>query len=269
MCGGDVSLKTTLPTAADEFGRVNYRLDLEYDGTRFAGWQIQNKECTIQGEIEKVLSKLFVDFTRVSAAGRTDAGVHAAAQVAHFFASPHRSTESVKSALNANLPPDIRIKSVLFAEAGFHARFSARWRGYRYRIAVEPVAIGRQYRWNCPYRIERFDAMQQAAELILGEHAFRSFAHENEEESHYLSNVYTSRWMENDAVLEYQIEANRFLHGMVRLLVGTFVSVGRGKISAGDIANILRANDVRSAGPKAPACGLTLTSVGYRPWPEL
>jgi tRNA pseudouridine38-40 synthase len=262
-------LNTALPTTTDEFGRVTYRLDLEYDGTRYCGWQIQTEECTVQGEIEKVLSRLFADFTRVSAAGRTDAGVHAVAQVAHFCASPHRPPESVRSALNAYLPSDIRIKSVQYADAGFHARFSARWRGYRYRIALEPVAIGREYCWICPYRIERFADMQRAAELILGEHAFRSFAHENEAELHYLSNVYTSCWTQRDAELEYCIEANRFLHGMVRLLVGTFVSVGRGKIIAGDIADILRANDVRLAGPKAPACGLTLTSVGYHSWPDL
>lgn len=246
---------------------MTYRLDLEYDGTRFSGWQVQDGERTVQGVIEKVLPGLFTDFTRVNAAGRTDAGVHAAAQVAHFRALPNRPPESVRRALNANLPPDVRIKFVQLADADFHARFSARWRGYRYRIALEPVAVGRDYCWICPYRIEEFAEMQQAAECILGDHAFRSFAHRNEEEPHYLSTVHKSRWTQNGAALEYCIEANRFLHGMVRLLVGTFVRVGRGKISAGDIVDILKANDIRLAGPKAPASGLTLTAVGYSPWP--
>ena len=262
-------MTTDLPAIIDESGHVTYRLELEYDGTKFSGWQIQNNERTVQGEIEQVLSRLFSDYTRVSAAGRTDAGVHAIAQIAHFRALPRRSPESVRLALNANLPSDIRIKSATYADAGFHARFSACWRGYRYRIALEPVAIGREYCWICPYRIEKFAEMQQAAEFILGEHTFRSFAHENEEEKHYLSTVFTSRWMQSNNEIEYCIEANRFLHGMVRFLVGTFVRVGRGKINAGDIVDILNANDVRLAGPKAPASGLTLTAVGYHPWPNL
>lgn len=262
------ALRSSSPVKTDEFGRATYRLDLEYDGTSFIGWQIQKEGRSVQGEIEKLLSRLFSDCTRVCAAGRTDAGVHAAAQVAHFRASPHRLPDSVKAALNANLPRDIRIKSVQFAETDFHARFSANWRSYRYRIALEPIAIGREYRWICPYRIVRLADMNQAAEFIIGEHAFHSFSHENEEESHYLSTVYASHWTQYGTDLEYCIEANRFLHGMVRLLVGTFVSVGRGKINAADILTILRERDVRSAGPKAPACGLTLTAVGYHPWPN-
>jgi tRNA pseudouridine38-40 synthase len=250
----------------DAEGRLTYRLDLEYDGTRFSGWQIQDGERTVQGVIEAVFSKLFSDSTRVSAAGRTDAGVHATGQVAHFRALPHRPAESVRLALNANLPADVRVKAVTIADPAFHARFSACWRAYRYRIALEPLAVGRDYCWICPYRIEKPDEMQRAAQLILGDHCFQSFAHQNEKEAHYLSTVYHSAWTKDGPYLDYRIEANRFLHGMVRLLVGTFVRVGRGKIGAADILEILNADDVRSAGPKAPASGLTLIAVGYEPW---
>jgi tRNA pseudouridine38-40 synthase len=263
-----VDLSAPPNSPGDAAGRITYRLDLEYDGTRFSGWQVQESERTIQGVIEAVLSRLFTDMTRVSAAGRTDAEVHATGQVAHFRALPRRSAESVRLALNANLPADVRVKTVTVADADFHARYSARWRAYRYRIALEPVAVGRSYCWICPYRIVDLDEMQRAARLILGDHCFQSFAHRSEKETHYLSTVYRSEWTENGPCLDYGIEANRFLHGMVRLLVGTFVRVGRGKISAGDVLEILNAADVRRAGPKAPASGLTLTAVGYAPWPQ-
>ena len=253
---------------SDVAGRITYRLDLEYDGTRFSGWQIQDGERTVQGVIETVLARLFSDSTRVSAAGRTDAGVHATGQVAHFRALPHRSAETVRLALNANLPADVRVKTVTITDAAFHARFGARWRAYRYRIALEPLAMGRDYCWICPYRIEKLDEMQRAAELILGDHCFESFAHQNETEKHYLSTVYRSAWTKDGPYLDYRIEANRFLHGMVRLLVGTFIRVGRGKTGAGDVLEILNARDVRLAGPKAAASGLTLTAVGYEPWRE-
>jgi tRNA pseudouridine38-40 synthase len=188
--------------------------------------------------------------------------------VAHFRALPHRSAETVRLALNANLPADVRVKTVTITDAAFHARFGARWRAYRYRIALEPLAMGRDYCWICPYRIEKLDEMQRAAELILGDHCFESFAHQNETEKHYLSTVYRSAWTKDGPYLDYRIEANRFLHGMVRLLVGTFIRVGRRKIGAGDVLEILNARDVRLAGPKAAASGLTLTAVGYEPWRE-
>jgi tRNA pseudouridine38-40 synthase len=261
-----VDLSKSAHLELDAAGRLTYRLDLEYDGTRFSGWQVQNGERTVQGVIESVLAKLFSDCTRVSAAGRTDAGVHATGQVAHFRALPHRSPESVRLALNANLPADVRIKSVLAAPTTFHARFGALWRAYRYRIAREPVAVGRDYCWICPYRVEKLDEMQRAAQLIVGDHCFRAFAHQSEKETHYLSTVYHSSWTSEGPFLDYCIEANRFLHGMVRFLVGTFVRVGRGKIAACDVLEMMNFGDVRLAGPKAAARGLTLTAVGYEPW---
>lgn len=249
--------------------QTNYRLDLEYDGTNFSGWQVQDNERTVQGVIEDTLNRLFVRCSRVGAAGRTDAGVHASGQVAHFQASPFREPETVRSALNANLPHDVRIHAVSVVDASFHSRFSAKWRGYRYRIALKPIAIGRDYCWICQHRISHFNAMQQAAHIILGNHRFRGFAHESANESHYLSTVFRSEWISDGVNLDYQIEANRFLHGMVRFLVGTMVNVGRGKTAITDMHDLLRSEDVTKAGPKAPASGLTLTSVGYRPWPDV
>jgi tRNA pseudouridine38-40 synthase len=117
-----------------------------------------------------------------------------------------------------------------------------------------------------PRVLLKLEPMREAASFIVGDHSFRSFAHSSEEEPHYLSTVYRAEWQVNHPYLEFHIEANRFLHGMVRLLVGTFVDVGRGKIAASRVREILQARDVRLAGPKAPACGLTLVAVGYEPW---
>jgi len=245
---------------------VSYRLDLEYDGTRFSGWQLQPDQRTVQGVIEAAILELFGEDVNVFAAGRTDAGVHATGQVAHFRVNRGRPPEVVLRALNAKLPPDVRIHAVSVVPPEFHARFSAKWRAYSYRIALRSLAIGRQYAWICPYRLD-LEAMQHAASLILGDHCFQSFSHPSEGETHYLSTVHLAQWRDRESVYEFHIEANRFLHGMVRLLVGTIVGVGRGKIGADRISEILAARDVTRAGPKAPACGLTLVNVGYKPWP--
>lgn len=252
---------------ADRELRFGYRLDLEYDGTHFHGWQVQTHERTVQGCLQTSINELFACEPVLHAAGRTDAGVHAAGQVVHFRTVTHRQPDVVQRALNAALPPDIRLLNVQVVPLDFHARYSAQWRSYRYRIALQPMAIGRYYSWHYGYRLD-VQRMDEAARLIVGEHCFRSFAHEQAKERHYLSSVYRARWQLTDPYLEFQIEANRFLHGMVRILVGTFVRVGRAKIDAADVLDILAAQDVRRAGPKAPPHGLCLVAVGYAPWPN-
>jgi tRNA pseudouridine38-40 synthase len=253
--------------AQDSGDILTYRLDIEYDGTDFSGWQQQPNARTVQECLERAVAELFGETLAVIGAGRTDAGVHASGQVAHFRTHRERSLKTVKQALNALLPDDIRIKDANFAQGDFHARFSACWRGYRYRIACQPMAIGKSYFWACPHPLD-IDRMQLAIPYILGNRQFKSFAHAREEERHYLSTVYSARWRKTDQFYEFEIEANRFLHGMVRLLVGTFVDIGRGKIEPVRLTEILQAQDVRKAGPKAPARGLTLISVNYEPWKE-
>ena len=244
-----------------------YRLTVEYDGTEFAGWQIQPRERTVQRALEDAVRVLFQESVNVSAAGRTDAGVHATGQVVHFRTQTYRTPHVVIYGLNANLPPDVRVKSAEIVEPDFHARFSARWRSYAYRISRAPTAVARMYCWQCPFELN-VSTMQVAARDILGSHDFRAYAHEMENETHYLCDVYRAEWAANNGQLEFQIEANRFLHGMVRLLVGTFVNIGRGKLSPDGLRDILESRDIRNAGPKAPPTGLTLESVGYRAWPE-
>jgi tRNA pseudouridine38-40 synthase len=248
--------------------RFTYRLEIEYDGTDFRGWQIQPGERTVQECFEMAVQRLFHEASSVMAAGRTDAGVHAAGQIAHFRVHLFRAPETVFRALNAMLPDDVRVKAVSLAEPDFHARYSACWRAYRYRIAGRPLAMGRSYCWRYPHRL-KLQAMQDATQHILGQHQFKSFAHPSDKEKHYLSNVFRADWLENDEYLDFHIEANRFLHGMVRLLVGTFVSIGRGQYEPDCLLEMLEAADIRYSGPKAPACGLTLMAVGYEPWTSI
>jgi tRNA pseudouridine38-40 synthase len=247
---------------------LTYRLDLEYDGTNFQGWQQQPEERTIQACVEAAIEKLFGQHIPVIGAGRTDAGVHAVGQVAHFRTPCTRDTQTILRALNAMLPPDVRIRMVSLALAGFHARYSAKWRGYRYRIVRRPLAIGRQYAWLCEKDLD-IARLHQVAQAIMGGCRFQAFAHASEKESHYLSTIYRADWVEDDPFVDFHVEANRFLHGMVRFLVGTFVDVGRGKISIDEFRQIMESQNVRMAGPKAPAQGLTLIAVGYNPWREL
>ncbi len=253
---------------ATDSNLYTYRLDLEYDGTDYAGWQLQEEVRTVQGVVEASVFALFQEECRVHAGGRTDAGVHASGQVAHFRAAKHRDPASVKRALNAILPYDVRVRDVTLVGHEFHSRFSAKWRGYEYRIAREPIAVGRQYAWYCPRRLD-LTALNLAAGSVVGTHRFRSFSHYNPDERHYLSDVYDAKWNVSNDSLIFHIEANRFLHGMVRLLVGTFVWAGSGKIDPGSIPQILAAQDIAHAGPKAPACGLNLKVIGYAPWPQV
>jgi len=244
---------------------VKYRIDLEYEGTRFAGWQFQPGEQTVQDCLQKAAGRLFGETIVVIGSGRTDAGVHARRQVAHFVTSNRREPDVVLRALNSLLPDDVRVIHAEIADADFHARYRACWRYYRYRIATQPVALGRAESWECPFHLQ-LSAMQQAVPQILGDHMFRSFAHDNPKERHYRSTVYSAEWIEHDPFYEFHIAANRFLHGMVRFLVGTFVEIGRGKRPPQDLSVVLFALDVRQAGAKVPARGLTLMDVGYMPW---
>ncbi|MBI5059142.1 tRNA pseudouridine(38-40) synthase TruA [candidate division KSB1 bacterium] len=243
----------------------NYRLDLEYDGTDFSGWQWQDGERTVQGCVEDAVARLYSAGIRVSAAGRTDAGVHATGQVAGFRTDVEREPATAVRALNSHLPPDMRILSVSKAESDWHPRFSAKWRSYEYCISKSPRSIGRAYSWYLP-RVLNVERMNEAAGYLRGSHSFRAFAHESPAEKHYLSDVYRIDWEEDDNNYVFRIAANRFLHGMVRLLVGTFANVGRGKIGPESVTEILNSHDVRNSGMKVPAAGLVLTGVGYAPW---
>ena len=241
-----------------------FKLTLEYDGTNYHGWQVQPNLATIQGTLETVIGQVSQHKTHVTAAGRTDAGVHALAQVAHFSTTARLTAEEWLRALNGLLPPDVAVQAVEEVPDSFHARYSAKSKLYRYRIfaRVNRTALSRSKILHYPYPLD-LDATEVAERALIGTHDFTSFQGsqtDNENPVCSVTKLTVDRF--GDEVI-FEVEANRFLKQMVRNIVGTLLEVGRGKMQAGDIAGILAAKDRTKAGPTAPAHGLYLVKVDY------
>ena len=231
-----------------------------YDGTGYAGFQIQTNAPTVQGELERVLSRICAEPVRITGAGRTDAGVHATGQVIDFRTASGLDGGTMERGVNALLPEDIAISALEPAGETFHSRFSASGRTYEYRIRTGPTRdpLERRREHWLPDALD-VSAMQDAAEKLVGTHDFASFAAGVSGER----NVRRAVWTARDEVLRFEIEANAFLRGMVRGIVGTLLWAGRGKISADRFGEILKARDRAQAGPSAAAQGLCLINVSY------
>jgi len=258
----------------------NLRLILSYDGAEFDGWQVQPNRTTVQGALASAIGRLSGENVLPQGSGRTDAGVHALAQVASFATASAIPAENWMKALNDILPASIRVLEVTEAAPEFHARKSARAKTYRYRIhrtAICPPFLAR-YVWHYPYPLEE-SAMVAAASVVEGEHDFTSFAAVDPERVERMAageNVHTtsvrppnvrtifvSSWTREGEELIYTIRGSGFLHHMVRNLVGTFLLVGKGTLSLEDLRRILDARERTAAGPTAPASGLYLVEVEY------
>jgi tRNA pseudouridine38-40 synthase len=238
------------------------KLLLEYDGTWFSGWQVQPKRRTVQGEIEKAVHGLTGKFMRITGAGRTDAGVHALGQVACLPAHDAIPEKAYKNGLNALLPEDVRILDAEILEGRFHARFDATGRTYRYILSNDRTVLRRHYVWHPGIDFD-VECMQEVSALLLGQHDFTSFCKQNPEESTYRCTVSAIDWIVKDCEVWLEITADRFLHHMVRILVGSLLQVGAGKITSRRFQGILEARDRRKAGRTAPPHGLYLLSVNY------
>ncbi len=263
-------------------------MTLAYDGTDFQGWQVQPGLATIQGELQAALARITGESPLPQGSGRTDAGVHALAQVASFTLSAPIPAENLRRALNRTLPPSIRISKANTMRSTFHARHSAVAKTYEYRIFRETICppFLARYVYACPWQLD-LDKLRACARIFEGKHDFQSFAandpdlSERHQTSHEpaaetalkiapLSTVrtmYTSAWelraSEAGEILVYRVRGNGFLHHMVRNLVGTMLDVGRGHLAIEEIPEILAARDRSAAGPTAPARGLFLHSVEY------
>ena len=240
----------------------NIKLLIEYEGTDYAGWQRQENARTIQGEIEDVLLRVLQEKITVVGAGRTDSGVHARGQVANFLTRSPLSCVEIGRALNGLLPGEIAIQSVEEVPEDFHARYSARGRCYSYSIVRAPSALLRNFAWYVRYPLD-VDLMKKAVDALPGAREFGSFCKGQAEAGHCRCTVFSACWSEEGARLLFVIRANRFLHGMVRALVGTMVDVGRGYTTLEEFSSILAMNDLHEGGANAPARGLTLESVLY------
>ena len=248
----------------------NLRLILAYDGSEFSGWQVQPDAATIQGALASAIGRITGEKVLPQGSGRTDAGVHALAQVASFSTESSVPAANFVKALNDILPPSIRVLEVGEVPAEFHARKSAKAKTYRYRMHRAPICSPFivRYVWHFPYPLNE-EAMNKAAATAIGEHDFTSFAAVDPErgrEESEVSNVRTimsSDWGRDGDDFIYTVRGSGFLHHMVRNLVGTFVLVGKGTLAVEDLLRILAARDRSAAGPTAPASGLCLVSVEY------
>jgi tRNA pseudouridine38-40 synthase len=269
-----------------------WKVTLAYDGTDFHGWQIQPGKNTIQGELQAALERVTGESPLPQGSGRTDAGVHALAQVASFPLRAPIPADSLQRALNRTLPASIRVLEARTMPASFHARHSAIAKTYEYRVGLQqPGGVDicspflARYVYFCPWRLDH-SALEQAANCLAGEHDFSSFAAsdpdrtsrhafleggsgapDDEEPPSMIRTIFSSTWenrkSESGDLLVYQVRGNGFLHHMVRNLVGTMLEVGRGYLKAGEIHRILEARSRSQGGPTAPARGLFLHSVDY------
>lgn len=245
--------------------KKNFKLIIEYDGTRYHGWQRQKDDCSIQGEIEKALQKMTAKRVTVIGSGRTDAGVHAEGQVASFKCDTRLEPEELLNGLNSLMAEDIIIKVCEQVSASFHARYDARNKIYQYKILNRPTpaAIGRQYSWFIRKSLNR-SAMRTAISHLIGRHDFKSFEGTGSPRQHTTREIYSAQITEQKGgLLVLYFKADGFLRYMVRNIVGTLVDVGLQKLTAEDFKRILDSKDRSQASATAPAHGLTLLEVIY------
>lgn len=241
-----------------------YKMTLAYDGTEYRGWQVQPGDHTIQGRLEAALARMAGTGVAVIGAGRTDAGVHALGQVAHFELERPIPEEGILRGLNSMLPQDIRVLDVERASDGFHARYSARDKTYRYHLDRSPVPLPFRCRFalHYPHALDR-SRLEAGAALVAGEHDFAGFRAASCEARTTTRRVSASRFFDEGTELVYEVSANGFLHHMVRNLVGTLLEIGRGKRGLETLGALFESGNRTEAGPTAPAKGLLLLRVDY------
>lgn len=239
-------------------------LGVEYDGSLFNGWQSQPQQRTIQGELEKAISRVADQPITVNAAGRTDAGVHALNQVLHFDTNAHRAPHSWMLGINSNLPNDIAVNWVQPVSDDFHARFSAEQRQYRYLLLnrLSRSAIQHQRMWWF-YKSLDIDKMQQAADLLLGRHDFSALRARECQAKSPIKTIDAIHISRRDDCIAVDVVARSFLHHMVRNIMGVLTAVGEGKQPVDWVSEVLASKNRDKAGVTAPPQGLYLTDVRY------
>ena len=237
---------------------------IEYDGTEFHGWQLQPQEPTVQGVMEKAVREITGEQVRVIGASRTDAGVHAEGQVAHFDTDYDLGEARFPAALNYWLPRSVAVLDCCHAPGDFHACSWASGKVYRYRVlrSAHRRPLRERYVLREWRRLDTA-AMRECATMLAGEHDFTSFASEHTETEHNMRRLVRSELIEKGDELHYLVEGEGFLYNMVRIIAGTLLEVGLGKRTVPEFAELLKTHDRRAAGPTAAAKGLTLVEVKY------
>ena len=249
---------------------MNYKLLLQYDGTDFHGWQIQEGRRTVQGELTHALSLIGGRSVNVHGSGRTDAGVHAEGQVASVQIQREITTAKLRAAINGNIGKDVRVLSCEVVADDFHARYSALEKAYVYRIVNGPVIS--PFWWRYAHHDARrldLERMNEAGELFCGEHDWTAFSAAQSDVEDRVRTVTRVEIRERadersrDSLIEICVSANGFLRYMVRAMAGTLMAVGRGELDRAAISEALKTGNRPAAAVTAPACGLTLVSVRY------
>lgn len=246
------------------------KLTIEYDGTRYSGWQFQNDVKTIQGELEKALKTICKKHIAVTGSGRTDAGVHARNQIAHCDFPEDLSASlswkdklyKLRKSINGLIEKDIVVKDIEISNPEFHARYDAKSRIYRYYISKTPTSINRNFSWYIPYSLD-FTLMQTAANDLTQIGDFKAFCKTGSGNKTTFCKVIDSTWNADDESMTYNIEANRFLYGMVRGIVGTLVLLGSIKISYEEYLEIINNQRQQKIKLLAPPNGLFLEQINY------
>lgn len=243
----------------------NLKLVIEYDGSAFCGWQIQPQGRTIQGTLTAAVSKIVNQPIKLICGGRTDTGVHARGQVANFHTTSTIPVYNLQRGINSQVYPDISIISIDEVTEDFHSRFSATSRWYRYHIlrTKAPKVFEGKYSWHYPWDL-KIEDIKSAATLFCGTHDFVAYNASPELTPHSVRTIHRFEINETNEFLIIDIEANAFLHHMVRSIVGTLIDVGRGKISPRQVKDILESRNRQLAGPTVPAHGLTLMKIYYQ-----
>lgn len=243
----------------------NYKIIVAYDGTRYKGWQIQkNTEMTIQGKLSMVLGKLAGHPVEVIGSGRTDAGVHSLGQTANFHLEEHFTEKEIWTYLNRYLPEDIVITNVKEVDNRFHSRYNAVSKTYSYRIRTSPIpdVFSRRFCYQYGKELDT-GRMQKAAHILTGTHDFASFCGNKHMKKSMVRTIYDISFIQRDGELEIRYTGNGFLQGMVRILTGTLIEVGRGEREPESMQALLEAKNRELAGYTAPPQGLRLENVGY------
>ena len=242
---------------------INYKIILEYEGTKYNGWQKQgNTDNTIQGKLESVLSKMVGYEVEVNGSGRTDAGTHAMAQAANFKLK--NAADNIKEYLNKYLPMDIRVLSCEVVDERFHARLNSKSKKYVYRICVgeKPSVFERRYVYHYPAELD-IEKMRRASRCLIGEFDFRAFSTGKKTKKSAVRNIYDIHIEQIDDEVRFMYYGNGFLHNMVRILTGTLLEVGEGKREEQSISETLESKERVNAGVTVPAHGLALVEVEY------
>lgn len=240
----------------------NYKLIIEYDGTDFAGWQYQENAITIQQIITEAIKMITNKSVNLVGSGRTDAGVHALGQAANFRIDQALDLHKFKYSLNSILPKSISIKNMQKVSVTFHSRFDAKKRKYLYIISKEKSPFYDRYSYSYFIKLD-CDYLNSISKILIGRNDFTSFCKRESETQNKVCNIHFVHWKETKGLIFFVIEADRFLHGMVRTIVGTILHAAKNKLDDNYIVNVLNSKNREKAGESVPAKGLFLHNVHY------